>query len=235
MLLALWSPKGGSGTSVVATALSVALSRRGPARLADLAGDQPAILGLPPEPPAAGLAGWLAAGPLAPTEALDALALEVAPGLALLPWGSVDGTHEPAAESGAALAAALREGPDTVLDAGLAATRPAARAAVEVADAPIVVVRGCYLALRRAVHCALVARARGAVLVEEPGRALGAREVADILGLPVLGRFPVRASVARAVDAGVLSCRLPSYLAGPADGVLDAIGRREPPTAGRAA
>lgn len=235
MLLALWSPKGGSGTSVVAAALSVVLARRGPARLADLAGDQPAILGLPPEEPATDLARWLAAGPQAPTEALDALVLEVAPGLALIPLGAdTKDAVEPPAESGAALAAALRDGPDTVLDAGLAARRPAARAAVEVADVPLVVVRGCYLALRRAVRCPLVARCRGAVLVEEPGRALGERDVAEILGLPVLGRFPVRASVARAVDAGVLASRLPGHLAGPAGTVLDALGR-EAPTAGRAA
>ncbi|MEY3361227.1 MAG: hypothetical protein RL531_946, partial [Actinomycetota bacterium] len=44
-LLAIWSPKGGSGTSVVAAACSLVLARTAPARLADLAGDQPAVLG----------------------------------------------------------------------------------------------------------------------------------------------------------------------------------------------
>ena len=163
MLLALWSPKGGSGTSVVAAAIALVLAGRGPTRLADLAGDQPAILGLPPEP-TAGLAGWLAGGPGVPSEALDRLVLDVVPGLALLP---------------------------------------------------------------------LVARASGVVLVEEPGRALGEREVVEVLGLPVLGRFPVRASVARAVDAGVLAARLPSPLSGPAVEVLDALSPRL--VAGRAA
>ena len=231
MLLALWSPKGGSGTSVAAAAISLVLAGRGPARLADLAGDQPAILGLPPEP-ASGLAGWLAGGPGAPSEALEQLALAVAPGLALLPLGAT-GTYEPLPEAGAALATALRDGPATVLDAGLAAGRPAAQAAVEVADASVVVVRGCYLALRRAVRTPLVARAAGAVLVEEPGRALGKQEVAEVLGLPILARFPVRPSIARAVDAGVLAARLPSQLSGPAAEVLDALWARLP--AGRAA
>jgi hypothetical protein len=231
VLLALWSPKGGSGTSVTAAAISLLLAGRGPTRLADLAGDQPAILGLPPEP-TAGLAGWLAGGPGVPSEALDRLLLDVAPGLGLLPLG-VAGDLEPLPEGGAALAMALREGPPTVLDAGLAAIRPAAQAAVEVADASVVVVRGCYLALRRAVRLPLVARAAGVVLVEEPGRALGEREVAEVLGLPVLGRFPVRASVARAVDAGVLAARLPSHLSGPAGEVLDALSPRL--VAGRAA
>jgi hypothetical protein len=223
VLLALWSPKGGSGTSVVAAALAIVLARRGPARLADLAGDLPAILGLPPEPPdSKGLAGWLASGPEAPTEALDGIALEVVPGLRLLPLGMRGVAADLPAESGAALAAALGEG-DTVVDAGLAAAGTPSRAVVEVADVPLVVVRGCYLALRRAVCSPLVAGCRGAVLVEEPGRALGAGDVAEVLGLPVLARFPVRPSVARAVDAGVLAHRLPGHLAGPAATVVDGL------------
>jgi hypothetical protein len=104
---------------------------------------------------------------------------------------------------------------------------------VEVADASVVVVRGCYLALRRAVRMPLVARAAGAVLVDEPGRALGQDEVGEVLGLPVLARFPLRPSVARAVDAGVLAARLPGHLAGPASELLDALLTRLP--AGRAA
>lgn len=221
MFLAFWSPKGGSGTSVVAAAVSFVLARQGRARLVDLAGDQPAILGVPPEL-GFGLGSWLAAGPAAPSDALDTFALEVVPGLTLLPLGSVpDGSAIPP-ESGAALATALRDGPHTILDAGRA-DHPAWRAAVEVADASVVVVRGCYLALRRAVRCPLVARAHGVVLVEEPGRALGEREVAEILERPVLARFPVRASVARAVDAGVLACGLPAQLSRPAEMLVDAL------------
>ena len=83
-LLALWSPKGGAGTSVVAAACSLVLARSGPTRLADLAGDQPAVLGLGADP-VLGLGDWLAVGPEAPGEALDRLVVEVAPGCGLLP------------------------------------------------------------------------------------------------------------------------------------------------------
>ena len=62
----------------------------------------------------------------------------------------------------------------------------AAEALLAVADANVVVLRGCYLALRRAVRMPATADAAGAVLIEEPGRALGARDVADVLGVPVL-------------------------------------------------
>jgi hypothetical protein len=60
----------------------------------------------------------------------------------------------------------------------------------------------------------------GAILVEEPGRALDAGDVAAVLGLPVVARFPVRADIARAVDAGVLRDRLPAPLASPAAALL---------------
>ena len=91
MLLALWSPKGGSGTSVVAAALAlVSAGRVDETRLADLGGDQPAILGLPVPDcgfgsarPSEGLTGWLAAGPSMPTDCLDEMSVAVVPGLTL--------------------------------------------------------------------------------------------------------------------------------------------------------
>lgn len=226
-LLTLWSPKGGSGTSVFAAACSLVIARRTGARLVDLDGDQPAILGLAAEP-RAGVLDWLAAGPSAPTDALDRLAVEVAPGLVLLPRGAEHRALAPMpeaeAEAGAALAVALRDGAvPTLVDAGTAST-PAARALLEVSDASLVVVRPCYVTLRRAVRLALVGRAAGIVLVDEPERSLGAKEIADVLGRPVVARVPVKAAIARAVDAGVLPSRLPDGLARAANEALRAVG-----------
>jgi hypothetical protein len=223
VLLALWSPKGGSGTSVLAAACALVLGRRGGARLADLDGDQPALFGLASEPPT-GLVDWLGAGPEAPTDALERLTVEAAAGVALIPRGTPARplAPVPAAEAGAALAVALRDGlVPTVVDLGLAQT-PAARAVLEVADASLVVVRGCYLTLRRAVRAAPLAHATGVVHVAEPGRAIGRRDVAGVLDRPVLAEVPVRAAIARAVDAGLLPTRLPDVLARP---VHEALGR----------
>ena len=225
MLLALWSPKGGSGTSVLAAACSIVLARQaGGARLADLDGDQPAIFGIDADPPT-GLTDWLAAGPEAPTEALEKLAVEALRGVALLPRGSAPRPLAPvaAAEAGAALGVALRDGAPTVLDLG-PAVAPAARALLEVADVAAVVLRGCYLALRRAVRSPALARTAGVVLVEEPGRSLSANEVADVLDRPVLAHVPVKVAIARAVDAGILAPRLPDHLARPASEMLGRLG-----------
>jgi hypothetical protein len=224
-LLTIWSPKGGSGASVFAAACSLVLARGPGARLVDLGGDQPAIFGLGAEP-RTGVSDWLDAGAGAPTDALDRLAIEAAPGVALIPRGDEATTlaPRPAAEAGAALAVALRDGAvPTLVDAG-SADAPAVRALLEVSDVTIVVVRGCYLTLRRSVRHPALARTSGLVVVEEPGRAIGAKEIADVLGRPVIARVPARDAVARAVDAGVLAHRLPDVLARPAAAALRAVG-----------
>ena len=225
MLVCFWSPKGGSGTSVIAAAAAIVLAGDRPTRVADLAGDLPAVLGLAADPEP-GLRDWLRVGPEAPTEALDRFAVDAGGGLTLLPAGTGELTDATAA-SGAALAVALGADPrPTVVDAGvLGAGAPgAARALVEVADANVIVVRGCYLALRRAVRIDLTARAAGAVYVDEAGRSLGARDVTNVLGVPILATVAVRASTARAVDAGVLTTRLPDALARPARELLRRLG-----------
>jgi hypothetical protein len=237
VLFTLWSPKGGSGTSVLAAACALALARSSGSgsassatgelvvRLADLDGDQPSVLGLPSEP-STGLADWLAAGLEAPLDALDQLALDVATGVTLLPRGGAPVLLAPpvAAECGAALAVALRDGPvPTIVDAGRADT-PASRALLEVSDVAFVVVRPCYLALRRGVRSPALARASGVVLVDEPQRALSAEDVSDVLDLPVVARVPWRATTARLVDAGALTRRLPDALARAAMTTLRAAG-----------
>jgi len=219
MLIAFWSAKGGTGTSVFTAACALVLARdsreSGRAegvRVADLAGDLPAILGLGAEPDL-GLADWLQAGPEAPTDALDRLLVEVAPGVGLLPSGDPSRLSASAPEAGAALAVALGHGgAPTLIDCGTARD-PASRAVVEVADVAVVVVRGCYVGLRRAVHSPAIRHTAAAVFVEEPGRSLSANDVSDVLDVPVVARLPVKSQIGRAVDAGVLASRLPEPLA----------------------
>lgn len=224
-LLAFWSPKGGSGTSVTAAACAVHAARTvAPVRLVDLGGDQPGILGLGADPET-GVADWLAAGPTAPTDALDRLGIEIVPGLSLLPRGRPSSLLEAAAgaEAGAALAVALRDGPLTIVDLGVCDSA-VARAVIEVSDASLLVIRECYLALRRASTLTMTPRAFGLVVVQEPGRSLGSSDVAQVLGRPVMARIPLRAAIARAVDAGVLPTRLPEPLARASGQILRELG-----------
>lgn len=226
MLVACWSVKGGSGTTVVAAALALLLARRpGGCLLADLAGDLPAALGLPdPEPGSPGVAEWMSAG--ADADALRRIEIEAAAGLALLPrgrapWPRRDGDAPPAPPAsgdGDRLVAALagdvphgvEGGRPVVADCGTP-EGPAAEVAAA-ATLSLLVIRPCYLALRRAVNAPV--RPSGIVLVEEKGRSLGPHDVEDVLGVPVRVVVPWDPSIARAVDAGLLSARVPRTLTG---------------------
>jgi len=222
MLVCFWSPKGGSGTSVMAAAAALVLARETDARIVDLSGDQPAVLGLAHDP-VPGLLDWMRAGPGAPTDALEHLAVEVAPRLSLFPAGLTHG-DACAPEAGAALAVALDADPrPAVCDLGRL-DDPARRAFVEVAGIAVVVVRGCYLGLRRAVRHPAITEANGAILIDEHGRSLGAHDVEDVLGIPVLASIPARTAIARAVDAGVLATRLPDTLGRPLHHALIQVG-----------
>jgi hypothetical protein len=179
--------------------------------LADLAGDVPAALGLP-EPDGPGLAGWLGAGEDTPADALARLEVPGPAGLAVLPLGGAPGlgAGPGAGHRGELLAAALATDPrPVVVDCG---SSPAAAAAAVAAGATVslLVTRACYLSLRRALAAAV--RPSAVVLVDEPGRALGVDDIEQVLGVPVRARVAHDASVARAVDAGLLSNRLPRGL-----------------------
>jgi len=211
---AVWSPKGGSGTSVVAAALSLQFARRAPTTLIDLAGDQTALLDVPV--PGAGIGDWIAAG--AARESFAGLGAEVTPQLRLVPsgaFGSDAGVHE-ADEVVHAVG-----GRCTVVDAGTRGTS-LARHMVE-RCASVLVIEPCYLALHRSTRDDQAARADVVVLVQSPERVLTARDVEGALGRPVVVSVPRHASIARAVDAGVLAHRLPDVLDRPIRRLLHAL------------
>jgi hypothetical protein len=195
------SPKGGVGTSVVAAALALRHAHAGhPTVLVDLAGDQPDLLGVSSS---LGIGDWAAGGDDVPVEALTALEVEVGGGLSLLPRGSVSSSDR-LGVAAAVLGAGHRS---VVIDAGITA-RPA-WAPPDAVD--VVVLRACYLGVRRAGRLAAGTRL---VLLEEPGRALRVADVEAALGVEVWRRVVVDPAVARAVDAGPLSVRLPRSLRG---------------------
>jgi len=212
MLIACWSPKGGSGTTVIACGLAAVLARSRPsagALLADLSGDVAAVLGVV-EPAGPGLAEWLAAGPDIGSHALTRLEVEAGTGLRLLAWKRPAPDVRPAPGRAEALVEVLSaDARPVVADCG-AATCGAGLALAAGAEVSLLVLRPCYLALRRAL--AAPVRPSGVVLVTESGRALGRRDVEDVLGVPVRAEVPIEVAVARAVDAGMLARRVPRAL-----------------------
>ena len=210
MLISCWSVKGGSGTTVVSVALALLIARSSPdgALLVDLAGDAPAVLGLP-DPTGPCTADWLAE-PDATAEALRRLEVDAGHGLTLLPWAaSGDDAWSANCEGGERLLAALTGSRPVVVDCGSRLAGPSLTLAAS-ASVSLLVLRPCYLALRRALAAPVCAS--GVVLVHEMQRVLGRRDVEDVLGIPVRAEVPWDPVVARMVDAGLLATRVPRVL-----------------------
>ena len=209
MLISCWSLKGGAGTTVVASALALVLARSSAAGslLADLAGDVPAALGVA-DPGDPGVSGWAAAGPAVPADGLARLELDVGSGVSLLPRGR--GALGPPGRM-EALAGMLAADPRPVVaDCGVLDVDAPGVPVAAIATQSLLVVRPCYLSLRRMAAAPI--RPSGIVLVVEPGRALSRHDVENVVGAPVRAEIAVDPAVARVVDAGMLASRLPRSL-----------------------
>jgi hypothetical protein len=181
-------------------------ARVGGAVLVDLDGDAPAVLGVS-EPTGQGVRDWLAL-PTAGSEALARLTRPGTAGVDLVPAGEAPADGWPPGRAAALVDALGAERRPVVVDAGLVHGERYELAAR--ATQSLLVVRNCYLGLRRAV--AVPVRPSGVVLVREPGRSLGRADVEDVLGVPVVASIDLSPDVARAVDAGLLVSRLPRGL-----------------------
>jgi MinD-like ATPase involved in chromosome partitioning or flagellar assembly len=211
MLIACWSAKGGVGTTVVAAGLGLHLASRTPAGslLVDLAGDLPIALGCP-DTESPGIRDWLAAEGEIPTDALARLERPMHDGVGLITRGL-----GPLLGGRASLLARLLSAePRTVVaDCGVVTETEAdvvARQVAATASVSLLVLRPCFLGLRRAVRLTL--RPTGIVVVNDEGRAITSDDIESVLGVPVVARVRVSPAVARAVDAGLLAGALPRTL-----------------------
>lgn len=203
MLITLWSTKGGAGCSVVAALLALHHARRGgPVTLVDLGHDQSAILGLPPAP-GPGLADLARLGSGVDPQAVDDIAVDVAPGVRLLHGG--DGPYPSSAHT---VELVRGHGGTVIVDAGAVVGwhHPWAPGFAAAADRSVLVTRPCYLALRHGADPPV--RPSEVVVVREPGRAFGNDDIAAAVGAPVVLELAVDPSVARAVDSGLLTSRV---------------------------
>lgn len=206
-MIVCWSIKGGSGTTVVSAALALTLAQRNTAavRIVDLAGDIPSALGIA-EPSGEGISNWLQQQQQPQT--IQSLQIPVTARVSLIPRG--DGAlmhHALTTEHCNTLATELDTSHElTVVDAGSGHIPQL----VNNATTSLLVIRPCYLALRKAAHLAV--KPHGIVLINEPGRSLGKRDVESVVGAPVLVELPLDPTIARCVDAGLLASRIPTLL-----------------------
>jgi hypothetical protein len=200
-MYACWTVKGGSGTTVFASALALMLAERnGKATIIDFAGDVPSVLGMA-EPVGRGIRDWMATSDRDPAH-FDNLRVSATSRLSVVPVGSAAAFDDSAFED---LVAASDD--HTVIDFGMMCPPESLRRA---ARGDWLVIRPCYLALRRAAR--LAQRPGGVVLMNEEGRSLTSRDVQAVVGTAVVGEITVADGVARSVDAGLLATRLPKQL-----------------------
>lgn len=219
MFWSVHATKGGVGTSVVAAALSLELAKHqppgvgSPVVLVDLGGDQGDILGVDTAG-CHGIVDWLCSADPVATESLAGLVMPVGPGLGLLPRGLGElgsgGDLDPQR-----ISQLVRDfGADTtvVCDLGLVVDdATSVRSLIGAAsDRRTLVIRPCYLALRRGISIPI--SFDSVVEVFEEGRALRTLDVEAVIGQVVNARVRVDPSIARAVDSGTLSSRLPRIL-----------------------
>ena len=205
MFTILSSPKGGTGTSVVAASLAIVSSSSSPTLLVDLSGDQAAILGLP-QPPI-GLSDWANGMTYREFDEIISLCHD---NLYLAPTGTFDfETLNANAWDKLLRALSLKhsEGHNIIVDLGRADIPLALR---KIVDTCYLVTRPCYLALRRAVD--LETAFSGVIVVNEPDRVLTSRDVELVLKLKCVAEIPYTSEISRRVDSGLLKSRLPMAL-----------------------
>ncbi len=208
-MISFYAAKGGVGCSVVAAATASLASRSQSTLLVDLGGDQPALFGVNAEGP--GLLDWFRADTALP-DALSRLEVAIDDRLSLITLGidpQVAIRPAPSETERYELLARLLglEGRRVVVDVGTAA-HPA-RPVLGASNTAVLVSRACYLAVRAAGP---LLPPDEVVLITEPGRALRSRDLAACFGTSIDVELLWDPAVARVVDAGLMSARLPRSL-----------------------
>lgn len=210
MFIVCWSPKGGSGTSVIAASLALRLATdSNETLLVDAIGDLGLVLGMP-RGETEGLSDWLAAPADVSADALSLLEVSVAERLSLLTAGTT--LQEPCEGERIGLAAELlsRSARTVVVDAG---SRGVPDHWLVAAARSVMMVRCCYLGITAAMSHQ-VPKGSSIVVIEEPGRALRLRDVEAVFRGHKVMAVPWDPAVARAVDSGLLVHRMPRSLQG---------------------
>jgi len=204
MIVVCRSPKGGSGATITSAALAMMLAaqHRGGGYIVDLAGELAPALGIP-DPP-------------------DTKPVDVNASLKLLSFAPRE-LRTPVEHNWKEVAnQLLAYDAPVVIDAG---TTEINEHLSQIVDRTFLVVRPCYLALRKASnkmsHGYL--RCEGLIVLEEAGRALTPTDISTVLKTPIVATIKVDSSISRAVDAGLLSSRIPALLNEGLSGLVDAL------------
>ena len=198
-IVTIYSHKGGQGVTTIAATLARLTANAGHRTLIiDTGTDQAAIHGLTTDK-------WAALGDYLTTTTvtLDDITTNIGDRLDLIEAGDAPITFD--THTYGRITSGLGHYDTVIID-----TIPAAHTWSRHADARVLVTRPCYLALR---HATGQRRPDHVVVITEPGRALDTGDIEAVTGTPVSAIVGHDPHIARAVDAGTLSTRIPRSLA----------------------
>lgn len=204
MVVAVWSVKGGVGASSVAAMLAIGqVEQAYETLLVDLCGDMLALLGLDDEVDPPGVTDWCALAAAEP-EALRRLEIEARVGLRVLARGSQESGTNPQL----LLQALDTSDRHVIVDCGVVSDDTTfTQQVVRSADRSLVVVRPCYLNLRMLGRTSL--EPSGVIVIKEKNRVLGRADIESAADAPVVAEIAFDSGIARSIDAGLVSARLP--------------------------
>ena len=199
-ITALYATKGGQGVTTTTAALGILTAHAGHRTLlVDTGHDLAAVLGIPDNTDQPGLAEHVE--PASRTNLAD-ITTPAAENLDIISRGTIPivfSTH-----TYGLLVGGLGPYDHIIVD-----TTDNAYAWTLHVDHRVLVTRPCYLALRRST---ITPRPSHVVLINEPGRALDAKDIEAVTGVPVTATIPYETGIARTIDAGLLTTRLPRTL-----------------------
>jgi MinD-like ATPase involved in chromosome partitioning or flagellar assembly len=203
-ILTIYSHKGGQGVTTIAAALATLTANAGHRTvIIDTGNDQAAVHAITTDK-------WAALSDYLTTTAvtLDDITTRLGDRLDLIETGDTTitfDTHTYGLVTSGLVTSGLGHYDTVIID-----TTPAAHPWTRRADACVLVTRPCYLALR---HATGQRRPDHVVVITEPGRALDTGDIEAVTGTPVTAVVGHDPHIARAVDAGTLTTRLPRSLA----------------------
>ena len=198
-ILTIYSHKGGQGVTTIAAALATLTANAGHRTLIiDTGTDQVAVHGITTDK-------WAALGDYLTTTAvtLDDITTNIGDRLDLIETGDTPITFD-------TLTYGLFTGGLGHYDTVIIDTTPAAQPWTRPADARILVTRPCHLSLR---HATGQRRPDHVVVITEPGRSLDTGDIEAVTGTAISAIIGHDPHIARAVNAGTLTSRLPRSLA----------------------
>lgn len=228
MLITVFSPKGGSGTTTCAALIAKSFSQQFsiPTVLIDAYdGDVETVVGVDSESEYGFIQWTEAKDPTANN--LARIATSISDNFSFVSYSSVknDKYNAPAPsqsiqeknQKAAQLVEALSNNESNyVIDIGTNVNE-STNAIIEASDIVVMVIKGCYISLNRASSHPYSSSADSVIVLSEPGRTITSKQICDVLRIKCVIEIEARRDFAKCIDAGILIFRTPKNMIGAID------------------